>query len=71
MKSIHALIIGKVLVLGAGIFLALTISGCGDQAVADFRAKQRRMGTTCQQELTHGAAAFAPISQTQTFHPAP
>ena len=71
MKSMYALVMGKVLVLAAGIFLVLTIAGCGDQAVADFRAKQRRMGNTCRQELSRGSAAFAPISQTQTFRPAP
>ena len=52
MKSVCALVVGKVLVLAAGIFLALTISGCGDQVVKDFEANRRRMGADCQRELS-------------------
>lgn len=70
MKSIYALVVGKVVVAAAGIFLALAISGCGDPVVNDFRANQRRMGDTCQRELRQGAAAFAATTQTMTFHPA-
>jgi len=71
MKSMYALVAGKVLVVAAGMFLALAVSGCGDPVVSDFRANQRRMGDTCQRELRQGAAAFAPATQTLTFHPAP
>ena len=70
MKSVYALLVGKALVLAAGIFLSLTISGCGDPVVADFEANRRRMGDECQRELRRGVAAFTPISQTPTFRPA-
>jgi hypothetical protein len=73
MKSAYALVMGKVLVLAAAIFLALTISGCGDPVVADFEANRRRMGDECQRELRmgRGVAAFTPAHQTPTFRPAP
>ncbi|MHC4168137.1 MAG: hypothetical protein ACYSWQ_14365 [Planctomycetota bacterium] len=71
MKSIHALVVGKVLVLAAGIFISLTISGCGDSVVKDFEANRRRMGDECQRALSQGVAAFTPASQTRTFRPAP
>lgn len=70
MKRIHALVVGKVLVLAAGIFLTLTMAGCGDSVVKDFEANRRRMGNECQRELSHGLAAFAPANQTPTFRPA-
>ena len=70
MKSMYDLVVGKVLVFAAGIFLALTISGCGDQTVADFRSNQRRMGDACQRDL-QAVAAFTPTTRTSTFHPAP
>lgn len=71
MKSVYALLVGKVLVLAAGIFISLMISGCGDSVVADFEANRRRMGDECQRDLRQSVAAFAPANQTQTFYPAP
>ena len=71
MRSMYGLVVGKALVFVAGIFLALTISGSGDQAVADFRSNQRRMGDACQRDLRQAVAAFTPTTQTSTFHPAP
>jgi len=70
MKSVYALLMGKVLVLAAGIFLSLTMSGCGDSVVADFEANRLRMGDDCKRELSQGVAAFTPINQTPTFRPA-
>jgi len=71
MKSMYAFVAEKVVVTAAGILLALVISGCSDPVVSDFRANQRRMGESCQRELGQRVAAFAPTSQTTTFHPAP
>lgn len=71
MKSVYALLVGKVLVLAAGIFISLTISGCGDPVVADFEANRRRMGDECQRALSQGVTAFTPTSQARTFRPAP
>ena len=70
MKSVYALLMGKVLVLAAGIFLSLMVSGCSDPVVADFEANRRRMGVDCQRELSQGGVAFTPINQTPTFRPA-
>ena len=71
MKSICVRVTGKILVVAAGIFFALTIAGCGDQTVADFEANRRRMGEDCRRDLRHGLAAYVPASQAPTFRPAP
>ena len=71
MKSVYASVAGKVLVLAAGIFISLTMSGCGDPVVADFEANRLRMGDECKRDLRQSMTAFAPANQTPTFRPAP
>ncbi len=71
MKRMYGSVVGKVFVFVAGIFLALTISGCNDPAVADFKVRQRQMGDICQQELRQGHAGFPSTRQSPTFYPAP
>ncbi len=71
MKSMYGSVVGKVFVFVAGVFLALTMSGCNDPAVAEFNARQRSMGDTCQQELRQGLAGFPPTTQAPRFRPAP
>jgi hypothetical protein len=71
MKRMYGSVVGKVLVFMAGIFLALTMSGCNDPVVADIKAEHRRMGNVCQQELRQGLAGFPPTTQAPMFRPAP
>ncbi len=71
MKRVYGSVMGKALIFVAGIFMALTMSGCGDPTVADFKAEQRRMGDMCQQELRLGLAGFPSAAQAPTFYPAP
>ncbi len=71
MKRMYGSVVGRVLVFIAGIFLALTMSGCSDPVVADIKAEHRRMGNVCQQELRQGLAGFPPTTQAPTFRPAP
>ena len=71
MRRMYGSLVGKVLVFIAGIFLALTMSGCNDPAVAEIKAEHRRMGNVCQQELRQGLAGFPPTTQAPMFRPAP
>ena len=71
MKRMYGSTVATVLVFMAGIFVALTLSGCNDPVVADIQAERRRMGNVCQQELRQGLAGLTPTTQAPMFRPAP
>ena len=71
MKRMYGSVAGKVFVFVAGVLMALTMSGCNDPTVVDFKVRQRQMGDICQQELRQGLAGFPPTTQAPTFYPAP
>ena len=71
MKSAYVLVLGKVLVFAAGIFITLSICGCGDPVVADFEANRRRMGETCKRDLLYTSPTFTPARRTPIYHSFP
>ena len=80
MKSHCDSIMGKLLILIIGIFLAVTLLGCHDPIVTDMEAEHRQLGDVCKRELRHrqdlsvfrqGLSAFPSSSQAEVFHPAP
>jgi hypothetical protein len=71
MRSAYVLVLGKVLVFAAGIFITLSICGCGDPVVAEFEANRRRMGETCKRDLGYATPTFTPANRAPAFRPAP
>ena len=51
-------IMGKLLILIVGIFLAVTLLGCHDPIVADMEAEHRKLGDIAKQELRQGLLFF-------------
>lgn len=71
MESHRDSIMGKLLILIIGFFLAVTLLGCSDPIVADMEAEHRRLGVIAKQELRQGLSVFPSTSQAEVFHPAP
>jgi len=71
MKSAYVLVLGKALVFVAGIFITLSICGCGDPVVSDFDANRRRMGEECKRDLLYAKPNFEPVARTPAFRPIP
>ena len=70
MKSHCYSIMGKLLILIIGVFLAVTLMGCHDPIVADMEAEHHRLGNIAEQELRQGLPALTPTSQAEALHPA-
>ncbi len=56
-------IMGRVLILITGVFLAVTLLGCHDPIGADMEAEHRRLGNVVEQQLRQGQSTSLPTSR--------
>jgi hypothetical protein len=67
MRRVYGSAVARVLVLVAGAFLALMVSGCNDPVVAEIKAERRRMGSECEHELRQDIVGFPPATHALKF----
>ena len=71
MGSHYVSIVKKLLTLITLIFLAVAVMGCLDPGIDDMQARHRRLVNIAEQDLLLNQCGFLPISQAETFYPAP